>query len=368
MKKRTSAFAPAPAFALAAAMLLPGAGAGDALHVSAYYYPWYGQDGRHWDEGYPGRGTAAAPALGEYSSRAEATIRQHLDWSRSYGIDNWICSWWGPGSWEDETLIHHVLPALAEAESGTTFAVLYEAEGLLGLDPERGIEFDEEKTEAFVSHFRHLAEHYFSHPACQRIDGRPVVHLYLARAFSGEWERALARVRAVVEIRGAALYLVGDEVYWGDPDPGRLARYDAVTAYNMHGPPTYAGAKDWSDFLRDCGIVYRRHREAAAAKGVAFLPGVMPGFDSGGRHYTIPRAIRPGAGPDSTLEAFLQLAADTLDPQFPALAVTSFNEWHEGTQLEPSQAGDNGGEALARFKRALASERGPEAPDAAASR
>lgn len=82
---------------------------------------------------------------------------------------------------------------------------------------------------------------------------------------------------------------------------------------------------------------------------MAFIPGVMPGFDTRGRHYPIPGAIRPGAGPDSTLAAFLGIARGHLDPVLRTVAVTSFNEWHEGSALEPSRRGDNGGGLLRQW-------------------
>ncbi|MCB1203104.1 MAG: hypothetical protein KDN18_02510 [Verrucomicrobiae bacterium] len=323
----------------------------DKVHVSAYYYPWYHSDGRHWREGYAGMGGDEAPALGEYSSRDPETLARHLSWSEQYGIDNWICSWWGPDSWEDTTLRLRVLPTLEKNENRTTFAILYEAAGLLGLDPESGIVFDEDRTELFVSHFRHLAECYLTHPSCQQLGGRPVVYLYLSRTFSGDYARAIARARAVVEARGLKLFLVGDEVYWGKPDPARISLFDAITAYNMHGPLPYAGAEDWNRFLEDCSAVYQTYRDAATTTGTAFIPGVMPGFDTRGNHYSIPRSIRPGARPNSTLESFLRIAREHLDPGLRTIAVTSFNEWHEGTALEPSRRGDNGGKLLGEWAR-----------------
>lgn len=330
------------------ALAWPVAGQAE-VSLSAYYYPWYGADRRHWELGYDGEKGGRRPALGEYDSRDPATIRRHLDFSRQLGISRWICSWWGPDSWEDETLRLHVLPELAHAaapgaEPPLTFCLFYESEGLLGLDPEAGIPFDEAKTETFAEHFRWMAEHYFSHPCCHRIDGKPVVFLYLSRAFSGHYDRALAKARAVAAARGFEIYLVGDEVYWGEPDPARLRLLDAVTAYNMHGPLEFAGLDDWTPFVEACGEVYRRWRTAAAEQGVAFIPGVLPGFDSSGTapgaHYSIPRRLRPGAGPASTLEAMAAMARQHLDPRLNEVALTSFNEWHEGTQLEPSREGN----------------------------
>ena len=79
-------------------------------------------------------------------------------------------------------------------------------------------------------------------------------------------------------------------------------------------------------------------RRAAAAVGVKFIPGVMPGFDSRGTdptaHYPIPRQLRPGAGPASFFEAMGEMAKRHLDSVSPEAAVTSLPEWHVGTQVE----------------------------------
>ncbi len=323
--------------------------AGENTTVSVYYYPWYGADGRHWELGYEGKKTGGGPAAGEYDSRSPELLRDHLEISRRFGIDNWICSWWGPESWEDITLREHILPVLTAAkgtgEKPPTFCLFYEAAGLLGLDPEKGIHFDDAKRKDFVSHFRFLTDHYFSHPSYRRIDGKPVVYLYLSRTFGGDYQRALAEVRAIGLARGFALYLVGDEVYWGEPDPERVRLYDAVTPYNMHGPTRYADLTDRISFLADCDEVYARWSEVAKGLGVGFIPGILPGFDSGGvdpaAHYVIPRQVRAGAGPLSTFAAMSEMAKKHLDPALREVAITSFNEWHEGTAIEPA-AGEKG--------------------------
>lgn len=334
------------------ALLLFGSEGAEKPLVSAYYYPWYDADGRHWKEGFPARGTDGAPALGEYSSRSEEIIRQHISWSKEFGISNWICSWWGPDSWENQTLREHILPALNGGSPPLTFCILYESQGLLELNKNEQIDFNAEKTERFAGHFTFLAKNYFDHPAYLRIDGKPVVYLYLSRTYSGEWEKALLRAREVVAAMGATLYLVGDEVYWGQPDRHRIRSLDAITSYNMHGPLPFASLQDWRECVDECGKVYREYREAAVAERVDFIPGVMPGFNSGGRHYTIPREIRDGAVGDSLFSAMLRMSEPFLRSRRPRLDITSFNEWHEGTQIEPSHRGDvgeNGGAALRQW-------------------
>lgn len=334
--------------ALALAFTAVSLGAADEVHLSAYYYPWYDSDGRHWREGYQGEGSDAAPAAGEYSSRDPKVIAEQLRLSRESGIRTWIASWWGQGSWEDHTLLDHVLPVLESQDTSDplTLCLLIETAGLFRMDPDKGIEFDHDAAGTLAGQFRHIADRYFGSNIYRRIDDRPVVYFYLSRTFSGDYVGALARARAVAEAKGFKVYLVGDEVYWGDPDPERIACFDAITSYNMHGPTPYAGSTDWTGFVSDCGEVYAKYREVAAGLKVHFIPGILPGFDTRGRHYTIPRELFPGAGPGSTLAAFVAMARDHLDPALPAIDLTSFNEWHEGTQIEPSRAGGNGAELL----------------------
>lgn len=330
-----------------------GADAAGQVAVGAYYYPWYHDDGRHWNLGYDGMESGRGPELGRYSSRSAEVLSQHFAWAERFGIGYFIGSWWGPGSWEDATLLEHYLPAweraAAEGKRPPSLCLLYETEGLLGLDPQEGIVFDEAAATAFADHFRWIAARYFSHPGYLRIEGRPVVFLYLSRVFSGDYRRALARARAVAAAQGFEIHLVGDEVYWGDPDPDRLQLYDAITAYNPHGPPEFAGLEDWGPFLEACESLYARWRELAESRGVGFIPAAMPGFSTEdaapGLYYEIPRQVRSGAGAHSTLEGFVALALRQMDGGGSGIAVTSFNEWHEGTQIEPG-ADPGTGDAL----------------------
>ena len=67
----------------------------------------------------------------------------------------------------------------------------------------------------------------------------------------------------------------------------------------------------------------------------------MPGFDSRGvdpeAHYFIPRRLRPDAEPLSTFMAMSEMAKKHLDPALRDVTITSFNEWHEGTRIEPAR-------------------------------
>ena len=275
------------------------------LSIGAYYYPWYDSNGLHWSEGYYGKNKGQQPALGLYSSRAQKTIQQHITWSADLGIDHWICSWWGPGSWEDQTLKNQILPELADNPAAPKFCLLYESAGLLGLSDEHGINFDETgQTAKFAEHFRYLARNYLSHPNYLRIDGKPVIYLYLTRTFSGDYAFALKRARVAAEAQGFELYLVGDEVFWAKPDNIRIQQFDAITSYNMHGPERFADLTDWRPFIEEVEAVYQNYRDVASSHGVNFIPGVMPGFDANHTetiYYPIPRTLSPTDPAWSTL-------------------------------------------------------------------
>ena len=72
----------------------------------------------------------------------------------------------------------------------------------------------------------------------------------------------------------------------------------------------------------------------ARGHGLRLVPNAMPGYDDtplrGVGRVTINR--RRG---DFYRESF-QVAAPFVDDEQPMLLITSFNEWHEGTELEPS--------------------------------
>ena len=78
----------------------------------AFYYPWYGNalgtSGQpyHWsDVTYGGIGSSTYyPLLGPYDSQDERLMGAHMELAKASGIDGFICSWWGIGSFEDRAL------------------------------------------------------------------------------------------------------------------------------------------------------------------------------------------------------------------------------------------------------------------------
>jgi hypothetical protein len=76
-------------------------------------------------------------------------------------------------------------------------------------------------------------------------------------------------LRSPLDQLGYRAYPVGDEVFWDPPDPKRIARFEAVTAYNMYDWPRteLAGYAARSAFLGAVHEQYRRYQRVAAEDG-----------------------------------------------------------------------------------------------------
>ena len=76
----------------------------DDIKIGLYYYVWYeeGNNTRHWNDE-PCDTAVDRPVLGYYSSQDRTVIKQHLDWMKDIGIDFLIISWWGKNSYEDNS-------------------------------------------------------------------------------------------------------------------------------------------------------------------------------------------------------------------------------------------------------------------------
>lgn len=305
----------------------PDTSKNDNFLVGAYYYPWYGPDRNHWADGY-----AEHPELGEYNSSDKNVINQHIDWASGHGIDFFAVSWWGMGTREDTVLRDHILksPMMADFK----FAILFESSGILPVS-NGAIDLDSpENLQKLLDSFKYLQDIYFDNPHYLKIDNRPVVLLYLTRIFTGDVAAAFQAIHGALLSRGGDVYLIGDEVYWGTDQSladEHIQAFDAVTAYNMH-----TSIPDIADnFNNKVKDAYNTWKGRADALGVAFIPGIIPGFDDthvrpADQHPPIPRSV-------DLFSSQLDVARNLVDPQLQMFMITSWNEWHEDTSIEPAQ-------------------------------
>lgn len=306
---------------------------GDRPQVGAYYYPWYGVQTEALDEQWRNvfrqrLVPPQSPLAGLYRSDDPRVIEEHLQQSRRAGLDFWAVSWWGPESPTDKVFRNSLLTHPSSA--GFRFAVLYESTGRLG-------PMDRPSYESWISDLDYLREHYFNHPNYLRIDGKPVLFVYLTRVyFRDRGAEALKQMRE----RHKDLYLIGDDVFGEEYRAEWAKQFDAVTAYDVYGQSTgpHGGTRKAIDVL---ARNYANARTLANSVNTAFIPAVAPGYND-----TVIREGHPGRAryfSDSSDpqegEVFRAMIAEAalpnIDPRCDRLLmITSFNEWFEDTQIE----------------------------------
>jgi glycoprotein endo-alpha-1,2-mannosidase len=278
----------AATLALASAMG-PGAQTGPVSRdVAIFYYPWYStpvRGGRwaHWyveRDGTPVLSTPYYPARGLYSSSNAKIVGAQMREIRAAGIGTVVVSWWGHGSPEADRL-----PLVADAAQRHGLEIAIHLEPYGGRTPTSTAEdIAELAAAAGVTDF-YLYDS----------DRDPVV----------AWSEALAELEDV-RVFGHTT-LVGRAKASGFDG---LYTYDVVT---------------WN------GALFRRLCTQARLAGLLCAPSVGPGYDArlATRHDVVRPRLR-GATYDRMWKNALQAKADLV-------TITSYNEWQEGTQIEPAQ-------------------------------
>lgn len=310
------------------------------LTLGAYYYPWYRARG---DERRDGEGIGwmrqalrgrlvprQLPRLGVYDSRDPEVIAAHINQSRAANIDLWALSWWGPDSLTDR-IIREAILEHPDADQ-LRYAALYESTGRLG-------SFEKPDYANLLSDFEFLQKHYFDHTRYLKIDGKPVVFFYLTRVY---FRNRGAKELAALRERFPDLYLIGDDVFGPNYTREMAEPWDAVTAYDVYGQSLQLdGATQAAiDRLRKN---YTEAKEAANAVGSAFVPAISPGYNDravrdGHRGFGRAFSDREGSEEGDIFRAMIRdIAYPLADPDAERLVmITSFNEWYEDTQIEPT--------------------------------
>jgi glycoprotein endo-alpha-1,2-mannosidase len=259
--------------------------------VSAFYYPWYGtsaSDGsyQHWaqDGHAPPNDIASSyyPAIGLYSSSDKLVIDAQMSEIRSAGIDEIAVSWWGKGSPEDLRM-----PAIVTAARKR--GVLVAAH----IEPYRG-----RTVTSIANDIAYLAGYY----------GIRTFYVYEPFDFApSDWADQHPLLHPIPDITVyAQTSLAG---------AAAAARFDGVYTYDI---VTYGG----NTFHRLCAEAHAMHLLCA--------PSVGPGYNAKrGSGDTVVKPRKHGQTYDAMWRAAVSSGADDV-------TITSFNEWHEGTQIEPA--------------------------------
>ncbi len=279
--------------------------------VLSFYYPWYGtpwgpsHGWLHWDLcGHrPWEGDLASahtPLLGPYDSRDPSIIRQHISWARMGGIDAFILPCFGRdrATWEGIRAFLRV----AEEEKFPYALSFPFPDYPYQVSPEGGAEIVRDALREFSSQL------YI------KVHGRPLVFFYAANALPRSfWRRFFRKLRA----EGMEVFSMGN---FTDPSYGEI--FDGGYFYLpvFFKKATRNLQMEYFSWLRALGILLDK----------PYFFSLFPGFDKRtcGKGPLIPR--REG-------RTLLNLAYPLIS-LFPHwLLASTFNEWHEGTEFEPSK-------------------------------
>ena len=299
--------------------------------VGVYYYPWHGGNdfhgGRYLREHLD---PVQMPELGEYNDRNQEVIKQHLEWCEYAGIGLWVSSWWGPGKMTDITMKDHILehPDLGDMK----IALFYETTGRMP---------DFTDVSNVESDINYIAENYFEHSNYYKIDGKPVLFIYLTRVLSqkGILDNTVDIMRETASKAGFEIYLIGDQVFGNPPSStDQLELLDGVTNYDVYGSSggkMYATQEKVDNYYQ----AQAEWRSMAHQVNTSFIPASAPGYnDTGVRdgHEPLSRKLTEDSEFGSLFEAMVNEAINLTDVETGNLfMVTSWNEWHEDTQIEP---------------------------------
>lgn len=268
--------------------------------------------------------------LGTYGTDAPAVAEQHIDWAADARIDGFFISWWG----STHLAAKHLQAGFLQAPNiaRIRFALYYECLGLL--DDKDGahdgvVDFAKPAVlEAFIADLQTLDESYFKHPQYITIDGRAVLGLYVTRTFRNFTAAHMRELRNAVK---TPMYLIADEAFFGRQSKPASARnsgplFDAYSAYNMfENALVREGESALSYQAREAFPIFREW-----AREVPFIPGVFPSYSDFRGHKPLP-------GTAAEFATLLDAAASIGSRPTPMVLVTSFNEWWEGTTIEPAK-------------------------------
>jgi hypothetical protein len=291
--------------------------------VLAVYYVWYGY-GKPGDEGwkqadtnrYETANTARYPVKGAYKSNDPAVIDWHIDQAKAHGITGFVVSWFGKAArWHDEALA--LLIERAEKKN-FKISVYWENHRDTGA----------QMLQFAVDDLSYIVARYGQSKAFLKIDGKPVIFMYGRVVYQTPvalWPEIVQGVRA--RAGDFALIADGYQTSYAYLFDG-LHTYDPAglspDTWNNLRPENLSSLRAWAASHYEKGVkIARQHGRIACVM-------VTPGCDAR-KAYKIKEQSDRLDG-----QTYRTLWDEALKAQPDWVFITSWNEWPEGTEIEPS--------------------------------
>ncbi len=258
--------------------------------VLAFYYAWF-------DENIWRPDLVSDFPVVRYQSNDPLTIARQIQQARGAGIDAFVVSWWGARNPTDVNF-----RTMLDLAINTNFYI--------AVDFELTSPFYSSRQDV-VNSLKNLYATYTPHPAYLHVDGKPVIFFWREQKFTvDEWQS----IRDEVDPRRQSLWI--EEGI----DTSYLRVFDGHHLYSIGWSPNVLGElQKWP----------RRVRAMGANK--IWVATVMPGNDDTrtNRPDSYFRSRENGEFYRTTWRAAFSSYPDWI-------IITSWNEWVEGTMIEPS--------------------------------
>lgn len=317
---------------------------GEPPYLMAHFLPWFevapadAPDQPHWQHwkwdgpgnrhdpntilpnGQRDLATAYYPLIGPYSSHDRDVFRYHLETAKSAGISIFLVLWYGPNTVDSDV---HLPMMLDEAEAaGMRIAICYEEK--VNWPPYRQPESRQDIVDSFESDLRYILEQYGDHPAYLRREGKPFVAQF---NYWGQDEFGPRYLQAH-EFQAVFDHLP-TSIYYCRQNLDRLEMHPTIRSAYMWIKPDPAWIKDYTFFAGRAESLY-------ASGSLDFFMGfVSPGFDDSGVSGW--GGGQPRILARNGLDLLQQTMAMSTIGQPELIQIVTWNDWQEGTAVEPSR-------------------------------
>ncbi len=333
--------------------------------LGAHYYLWYRKG--HWDR----QECRQRPRIDFYDSVDRAVVEYHIALARGWGIGTFVLECVDPRNTPIDTVFFAGEANRPRNLNDLDYAVLYDVD--IRLKTRAGFgegschpterwfydftarcgEFQELVVgQIWEEDLRVIIDKYAMNTSWPylHVRGRPLIWLYNALWYGDGWRERMASVRRYArDHHPREPYFVADLgwVRWPEdahgadlaaflaPLPDGTPPFDAVSGYSA--PFTSRDPRSQIEVKR-ANFAYVRQKAAEAGVSIDILPSAAPQFQM---HEKCGEAFPPRRyafleSRDEFREVLREVRAlepDVVDGHF---FVTTFNEWHEGTTIEPT--------------------------------